>query len=165
MLSRGIADICSALCDMSEPERDGILKEYTWKFYNMAQHTLDVILSRGVDDTWTRRFTNGPYSPFWRSNYTDEIGFHMWARIEDTQSEIFTFGNDFHDRPDLLLELIERQLDLWSAAIWDAERWDDIEQSLLPPDGQFTAVYVDKLPSLLRSMITQHRSELRRIDG
>lgn len=150
---------------MSDPERDGTLEWCEWRVCNMAQHTLDVILSRGVDDTWTRRFTNGTYNPFWRSNYMDEIGFHMWGHIDDTQYDIFTFGQDSHDRPHRLLELIEGQLDLWSAAIWDEERWVDIQLSLLPPDEECTAVYDYKMPSLLQSMITHHRSGLRRIDG
>lgn len=159
VLSRGIDFICQTLCNTPEPMRGILLKLYEREVRDMPQHTLHVILSRGVGNTWTRKPTRGmEYTPFWYCEDMDESGINMWGHIEDKQYTIFGLQQLGLMIPDSFLETIEGRLDLWSPAIWDEERWLDIHISLLAPDPEWIALLHHMTPTLLRLMLNQRHA-------
>ncbi|KAH7161339.1 hypothetical protein EDB81DRAFT_924734 [Dactylonectria macrodidyma] len=97
-----------------------------------------IFLSRGAQNNWTRKRLKplDEYKPFWAG---DEFGIQMWKKIESEQLTLYNYNVQSDGMFDQDLVQLEGRLDLWSAALWDVDRWDDIVPTIRHPEPKLWA--------------------------
>ncbi|KPM41995.1 hypothetical protein AK830_g4600 [Neonectria ditissima] len=133
LLTLGIPFLHEALFTKTQDERDEFIRPYEEEVLTKPIHAFGMVLSRGARRTWTRKQPK-PHASYKRFGTEDASGVRMWERIEAKQLEMFTDDPQWTDMFDYELARLEGRLDLWSAALWDADRWGDILQTLSLPE-------------------------------
>ena len=155
LLSYGIDFLHTALCNTPELELDAFLEPYETDIINLSQHAFGMVLSRGAGETWTRKPPQPSlHKPFWPSNDANATG--TWENIEWEQLLFYRPGVQGNDLLDHFLQQTEGRLDLWSAALWDKERWKDIHQSFLAPESEWKGIIHHGEPMTLGFQIIRH---------
>ncbi|KAF7550780.1 hypothetical protein G7Z17_g5477 [Cylindrodendrum hubeiense] len=134
-LSYGISFLHKAICKTKSSERDDFLHRHEPGVLEYPIHALGAVLSRGARHTWTRKPLKplDEYKPFWTG---DTAGIRMWTRIEAKQLTLSTDDPQWVAMFDYELMRLEGRLDVWSAALWDDDRWEDIEPTLRHPEPE-----------------------------
>lgn len=134
-LSYGIPFLHKAICETDPSERDSFLCQHEQDILDKPIHGIGMVLSRGARHTWTRKQLKplDEYKPFWTGDVT---GIRMWKKIEAKQLTMSTDDPVWSDMFDYELLRLEGRLDLWSAALWDDARWEDIEPTLRLPEPE-----------------------------
>ncbi|KAK7433175.1 hypothetical protein QQZ08_000106 [Neonectria magnoliae] len=134
LLNFGIPFLHKALHTTKNSERDGFLRPYEEEVLKKPIHALGMVLSRGTRGAWTRQQPR-PHAIYKRFGTGDTSGIRMWENIEAKQVAITVDNALWNDMFDSDQSRLEGRLDLWSTALWDEERWEDILQTLSRPES------------------------------
>ncbi|KAH7126228.1 hypothetical protein B0J13DRAFT_679551 [Dactylonectria estremocensis] len=131
-LSYGIHFLHKAICTIDASKRRNFLRPYEQKIIGQPIHALGVALSRGSRNNWTRKQLKplDEYKPFFSG---DGFGIQMWMKIEAEQLALYNANLQSNGMFDYEVTRLEGRLDLWSAALWDVSRWEDIVPTLRHP--------------------------------
>ncbi|CAM1506362.1 Fc.00g060030.m01.CDS01 [Cosmosporella sp. VM-42] len=170
LLKFGIKFLHHALCIIDEKHLDDFLAPFEKDIRMGPQYALGMVLSRGARDTWTRQHpkNHNEYSPFWSGDKDAGYvsGVQSWKNLEAKQMEMFRDEADWNDLFDHDLQLLEGRLDLWSAALWDEDRWEDIRPSLrIPEPSYWNSLHQHNEPMTLGFHIMRHPGVLDGEEG
>ncbi|KAK5991110.1 hypothetical protein PT974_09388 [Cladobotryum mycophilum] len=129
LLLSGVEFIHEALCVVDRENLGSFLQPFKDEIGLRNMHGFGMVLCRGVRDSWTRREPKEyeSYTPFWEY---DDQAYWSWHKLESRQLEHFSVDPVWLDYFQEKASILEGRLDLWSAALWDEPRWDEINRTL-----------------------------------